>query len=111
MAKKGRNNGSPIEFQNPSAGGKGPRIPTPTNHEKWKYTSGKMGRPSPGEWAAIIVFFFIMVGVGFLLSIESWALTIAIWVVALIMPISFIEREMFFRKKQKSQKKPQIPHR
>ncbi len=110
MAKKDQTNRTPIEFQIPSAGGKGPRVPIPINQGKWKYKSGNMARPTPGEWMAATLFFFIMVGVGFLLSIESWALTIAIWVVALIMPISFIEREMFFRKKQKSQKKPQIPH-
>ncbi|MBL0348372.1 hypothetical protein [Candidatus Villigracilis affinis] len=31
MAKKDQTNGTPIEFQIPSAGGEGPRIPAPTN--------------------------------------------------------------------------------
>ena len=109
MAKKDQTNGTPIEFQIPSAGGEGPRVPVPINQRKWKYKSGNMARLTLGEWAVAIVAFFVMVGVGFLLSVESWALTVALWVVALIIPVNLIQREIFFRKNQKDQTKPRSP--
>jgi hypothetical protein len=39
MAKKDKIDGTPIEFYIPpsSAGGKGPRVPTPINQPNWKY--------------------------------------------------------------------------
>jgi len=106
MAKKDRSNGTPVSFQIPSSGGKGPRIPIPTNQQKWKYQSGYMARPTPKEWIAAVIAFFVIVGIGFLLSVESWALTVAFCVFAMIIPVSFIQREMFFRKSRKDQAKP-----
>ncbi len=110
MAKKDQTNGTPIEFQIPSAGGKGPRVPIPINQRKWKYKSGNMARLTLGEWAVAIVAFFVMLGVGFLLSVESWALTVALWVVALIITGQFdTKRNIFPQKPERPNKAKTSP--
>ena len=86
MAKKDQTNGTPIAFQIPPSGGKGPRIPTPTNQPNWiyGYKRNLYAKQVLSDWIAIGVVTTAAIALGTLLVVSSMYRS-PLWVVVIIM--------------------------
>ena len=86
MAKKDQTNGTPIEFQIPSAGGEGPRIPAPTNQPNWiyGYKRNLNAKPVLSDWIAIGVVTTAAIALGTLLIVSSMYRS-PLWIAVIIM--------------------------
>ena len=109
MAKKDNNDETPIEFDIPKWGTRGPRIPSPVNQPNWKYkypvTNSKPGISEKVFIATVaIIEFFLVIK---LLQFENLQLSFYIFTVfwslfTLISLIRYVHRESHSNKYDES---------
>lgn len=98
MAKKDRNDETPIEFYIPGPGRRGPKIPVPINQPNWVYKTSSNSKPGFSEWLFIglILIFTITLAIlliaGSMFKSPVWIAVIVFGILAISLTRSAIIR-------------------